>query len=300
MAKDPTTPRSDLPTEATPATLTGPSQASLVLIHGGALGRRYVLQGDTTMGRDPGSTIAIDLKSVSRQHARLLERDGAWYVCDLGSTNGTFVDSREIVGDVPLTKGALLKLGGAIFKFLEGGNVEALYHEEIHRLTIFDSLTGVHNKRSFMDFLEREVARSLRHYRPLSLVLMDIDHFKQVNDTHGHLAGDYVLQTLAQLISTHTRRDELFARYGGDEFAFILPETEVREASQLSQRIRELTQAHVFTFDEEVIPVTVSMGVASMNPSYDADGLIEAADRLLYQAKQAGRNRVMSEQMEST
>src|SRR5205807_9490382 len=184
--------------------------------------------------------------TLPRHHARLFVREQSHYVEDLGSTNGTFVNEAEISEPAPLRNGDLVRCGGAVFKFIEGGNVEALYHEEIYRLTITDGLTHVANKRHFLDFLDREIARAVRHGRPLSLVLFDVDHFKRVNDEYGHLAGDRVLQGIATVVGRQVRRDELLARYGGEEFAVVLPETSADAAAQFCERIRGEVERETF------------------------------------------------------
>ena len=162
--------------------------ACLVVLYGGELGRRTELpQYGVTIGRDDDNAISVALHTMSRRHARLFVADGLHHIEDLGSTNGTFVNEQELTGPTPLRNGDLVRCGGAVFKFIDGGNVEALYHEEIYRLTITDGLTQVANKRHFCDFLEREIVRAARHGRPLSLVFFDVDHFKLLNDEFGHL-----------------------------------------------------------------------------------------------------------------
>src|SRR5205823_7659831 len=137
--------------------------------------------------------------SVSRRHAKVVRAGSGWQVVDLGSTNGSYVNDSQIT-EYGLRDGDLLKIGNAIFKFLIGGNVESAYHEEIYRMTIIDGLTQAYNKRFLVDNLERELARSGRNKRSVSLVMFDIDFFKRVNDRHGHLTGDYVLKELARRV----------------------------------------------------------------------------------------------------
>src|SRR5438552_8298891 len=122
-----------------------------------------------------------------------------------------------------LKDGDYLRVGNCICRFLAGGNVEAQYHEEIYRLTIIDALTEIPNKRFFLEFLDRELARTVRYHRPLSLILFDIDKFKVINDQLGHLAGDFTLREMASSLKAAIRKEELFARYGGEEFAVVLP-----------------------------------------------------------------------------
>ncbi len=266
--------------------------ACVVQIYGGDLGKRYPIKDVVTIGRDETSTVVTEAPNVSRKHARVFLEEDRYWVEDLGSTNGTHVNDVEIERARPLSNGDLITTGGLVFKFIVGGNVEALYHEEIYRLTILDGLTGVHNKRFFLEFLERELARAKRHERPLSLAMLDLDHFKRVNDTHGHLAGDTTLKRVAHVIQERVRRDELLARYGGEEFSVVLPETDMKGAQTLGEMVRQQIEALSFTFDGQEIRVTVSIGIATLGPSQDVDGLIREADAQLYRAKSAGRNRV--------
>jgi diguanylate cyclase (GGDEF)-like protein len=272
----------------------GSAESCLVTIYGPDLGLRIPLElGETTIGRDPSCEISVSLDEISRTHCRVtLQPDGAT-VCDLESTNGTFLNDREIPTreECVLRSGDLIHLGGTIFKFLDGGNVEALYHEEIYRTAIVDGLTQIHNRRYFVEFLERELSRAGRHQRPLSLVIFDVDGFKQINDAHGHVAGDHVLRDLASAVSATVRREECFARYGGDEFALVLPDSPLDNALRYAERIRGLVEMRVFAFDDEEISVTVSLGAATMQPGIDDPGVfIRAADDQLYAAKNAGRN----------
>ncbi|MHB1843889.1 MAG: diguanylate cyclase [Deltaproteobacteria bacterium] len=275
--------------------LLGAGSSCLVVIYGPDLGHRYELTDpEFTIGRDIGNQITVDLDNISRRHARLTQRDGKVFLADLGSTNGTFLNDEEIRGEVPLRSGDLVKIGGAIFKFLYGGNVESLFHEEIYRITIGDGLTQCYNKRYFVEFLEREMARAQRYGRPLSLTMFDIDHFKQVNDGHGHLAGDHVLRELATIIRTKVRKEECFARFGGEEFALVSPESGPARVRKFAEKLRQLVQAHDFSFDGKHIPVTLSAGVADMTPSITEPAqFIKAADLNLYAAKNQGRNCVV-------
>ena len=270
------------------------SPACVIIIYGGDLGRRVALTNDITIGRDDDNAISLALHSISRRHARLFRRDGVHYVEDLGSTNGTSVNDHEISTPAALRNGDLIRCGAAVLKFIEGGNVEALYHEEIYRLTITDGLTQVANRRHFTDFLEREIARATRHDRPLSLLLFDVDEFKSVNDKLGHLAGDRVLQGIASVTAKRVRRDELLARYGGDEFILVLPEISIDEASIFAERIRSEVETAAFDYDGESINVTISLGAASLQRSDVMQSLIARADEHLHEAKQQGRNRVVA------
>jgi diguanylate cyclase (GGDEF)-like protein len=247
------------------------------------------------LGRGNDCDIRINDHSVSRRHARIQPGADGYYAVDLQSTNGTFVN------DVPISiarikDGDYLRVGNCIYRFLAGGNVEAEYHEEIYRLTIIDGLTEIHNKRYLLEFLDRELSRSARYNRPLSLILFDIDRFKSVNDDLGHLGGDFILRELAAIVKASIRKEELFARYGGEEFAIVLPETTLETGRLVAERIRLLVERHPFQYEGKSVPITISMGVASTIgevPLTPTD-LIRHADENLLAAKQTGRNRVVS------
>ena len=273
-------------------------EACLVQIYGPWLGKKFVLGvEETTIGRGETCEIVLELDNVSRNHCSLLVREDGVYLRDNQSTNGTYLNNVEVRGDTPLRSGDLIKVGSAIFKFLFGGelgSIEAQYHEEIYLLTIVDGLTQTHNKRYLLEFLEREMARCSRHGRDLSLVLFDVDHFKKVNDTYGHLAGDYVLRELAQVLKSRIRKEECFARYGGEEFALVLPETGHENTIFLADKLRKIVEQHHFIFEGKRMPVTFSAGVADLDKSHDsALAFLKAADARLYEAKRTGRNRVV-------
>ncbi|MCL2178421.1 MAG: diguanylate cyclase [Proteobacteria bacterium] len=269
-------------------------EGCLVQIHGPNLGKRYVLDTEeSTIGRDSKNNIVVDLDNVSRRHAKITLREGSPRVVDLGSTNGTYLNQEELVEERILRTGDLIKVGGAIFKFLQGNNVESLYYEEIYKLTIIDGLTQIYNKRYFLEFLEREFGRAKRYSRDLSLILFDVDHFKAVNDQYGHLAGDYILKELAGVACSFIRKEECFARYGGEEFAVVVPESGPQNARIFAEKLRVSTMGHTFTFDARAIPIALSLGVADLSSEMkDVDALIKAADDQLYKAKKTGRNRV--------
>jgi diguanylate cyclase (GGDEF)-like protein len=272
--------------------------ACLVHIYptGPGMGRRYPLtETPLVIGRGTNCDIRINDHSVSRRHARIQPGADGHFAVDLQSTNGTFVN------DVPasmqkLKDGDYLRVGNCIYRFLAGGNVEAEYHEEIYRLTIIDALTEIHNKRYLFEFLDRELARSARYQRPLTLILFDIDHFKAINEAHGHLGGDFTLRELAACVKSVIRKEELFARYGGEEFVVVLPECRLDGAVKVSERIRGLVSSHPFQFEGKSYHVTISLGVASTagDESLTPTELIRLADQNLHQAKRAGRNRVVA------
>lgn len=267
--------------------------AFLVCIYGPDLGKRWSLgPGNFSVGRGPQNDIVLDLDNVSRRHCEFTSVAGSVSVRDLGSTNGTYRNDVEVAEHL-LTNGDHIKVGGAIFKFLSGGNVESLYHEEIYRMTIMDGLTQIHNKRYFLEAIEREMARCARFERPLHLIMMDLDHFKGVNDEYGHIAGDYVLREFAKIVRDRVRTEEVFARYGGEEFALVIPEVSTPKVGAYAEKVRSLVEEHEFVFENRVIPVTISQGVAQMPKGRgDVQHFIQLADDKLYEAKRTGRNRV--------
>ena len=194
-----------------------------------------------------------------------------------------------------MKNGDFVKVGGVIFKFIDGDNIEQLYYEEIYRMAIIDGLTQTYNKRYFLEFIDREMARCSRYARPLALVMFDIDFFKKVNDEHGHLAGDFVLKKLASsILAKNIRKEECFARYGGEEFAIVLPDTPADKGVILAEKIRLMVEETTYEFESNTIPVTISMGVAQMLKDDTMDTFIARADEKLFAGKQGGRNRVVS------
>jgi diguanylate cyclase (GGDEF)-like protein len=277
-----------------------PTTRDACLVHiyptGPTMGARYALTNQAVVvGRGDDCTIQIHDHSVSRRHARIEHAADGFRVHDLQSTNGSFVNDRPVV-EALLHDGDYLRVGNCIFRFLAGGNVESEYHEEIYRLTIIDGLTQIHNQRYLIEFLDRELARSARHQRPLALILFDIDWFKTINDELGHLGGDFTLRELAGCVKKTVRREDLFARYGGEEFALVLVETSQEGAAEVAERIRQSVEKHPFRFEEKPFSLTISLGVAFTpgDATLTAAGLLRQADDKMYQAKRAGRNRVVS------
>jgi two-component system cell cycle response regulator len=259
------------------------------------LGKRFVLEAPRIrVGRGADNQVVLEGDSVSRQHAHFERRGTHWYAVDDGSTNGTYVNEKQIVREAQLHSNDRVKVGPTILKYLSGEDAEAKYHEEIYRMTIVDGLTQIHNKRYLFESLEREIIRSRRHDRPLSLLMFDIDFFKRINDQYGHLAGDHVLRELARIVQERIRRDEVFARYGGEEFVIVLPETPLAGGAALAENLRGRVETHPFSFQGERIPVTISVGCAMLGEEKGAADLIQRADDKLYEAKRGGRNRVCS------
>ncbi len=274
-----------------------PGEACLVVIHAPVqndLGRRYVLDKDTTtVGRGRDNDIVLPSDCVSRRHARLEQRAGNLFVVDLASTNGTFVnDDVHAVRERQLQRGDRLKVGDTIFKYLSGADIELQYHEIIHRMTVTDGLTDLANRKQLDSLLEEEIPRAQRHGRELALLMIDIDHFKNVNDTHGHLTGDSVLRGLAAILQRRLRPSDRLGRYGGEEFCAILPETPLHNAAKIAEDLRALVEAHAFIAEDKDIRVTISAGVGVLQRGMTVADLYRTADEMLYKAKRSGRNKV--------
>lgn len=274
--------------------------ACLVVIHGDNIGNKFdLLPGAPAIaiGRARSNEICVDHRSVSRRHVELVVDDNGVKLTDLRSTNGTLVNDQRVTGSVYLHDGDRIKVGRTVLKFISGNNVEAALHEQLYTMTRYDALTGVHNRRSFDDKLEEEVARAHRYGRALALMLFDLDHFKRCNDTWGHRAGDHVLRGVAQLVQECVRKHDFVARYGGEEFAVLARAIDLDQAHAFAERLRRVVEALRIPFRSTPITITASFGVAVVDSSgriSDPPGLIGAADAALYEAKRLGRNRVVA------
>ena len=252
----------------------------------------HLNSGPFEMGRSSKNDLFLDQESVSRHHARITFDGSDYWVVDLDSTNGTFVNDASI-REHRLQDGDQVRVGRSILKFMTGENVEVQYHEEIYRLMTVDALTQAFNRRYFNEALEREFNRSRRYARALSLIAFDIDHFKEVNDTYGHLAGDNLLRQIASAVKARLRREDVFARTGGEEFGVLLPEIGLDGARTTADKVRRIIEAMPVRHEQDIVTCTVSLGVATLGPG-DASGeeLYRRADERLYESKQTGRNRV--------
>ena len=268
-----------------------PQQAYLVVIAGPRLGHRVVLdEQPLEIGRGSNCGLQLDVDSVSRLHARVQWTGQCHKVVDLRSTNGTYVNEMRVT-EHELRDADRLQIGKVLLKYISGSNVESAYHEEIQRLMRFDGLTGVHNRSHFEETFHNVVWRARFDPSPTSLIIFDLDHFKSINDTYGHTAGDAVLRQVAAVVTQQVPPGQLFARVGGEEFAVLLSSVDIQGAYALAETIRRAVEGTVFAFDGTRIPVTVSLGVAQRQPEDQApQDLYERADAQLYAAKGAGRN----------
>ena len=270
-------------------------RAYLVVLAGASVGEMYKVEGEkTVIGRGQKAQVRLLDDGISREHAQVVIEGNRIFLEDLGSTNGTFcnglkVDRRELADGDKILVGST-----TILKFTYHDNLDEIFQKQMYESALRDGLTKAFNKKYFTDRLESELTFALRHQSPLVLVMFDIDHFKRVNDTHGHQAGDLVLSELSTLLTGALRAEDVFARYGGEEFAVICRGTDLTQARIVGERMRKAVETHRFTFEGTLIPVTISIGIAGMpDPAVkDATDLVARADKALYQSKHGGRNRV--------
>lgn len=259
------------------------------------LGRRFRMAPNSTLEIGRASTAEISLPevmSVSRHHARLRYIGDSVTIEDLDSTNGTYVNDRILTGVAELQSGDRFQVGTVHFKFLRERDPEHAYHQAIYQLVTHDGLTEIFNKRKFDEESEREMARAQRYERPLSLILFDIDHFKDVNDRFGHLCGDFVLKRIAGICGELLRPEQLFARIGGEEFSVLCPETGLEGAGHLAERLRESIADAAIEFAGVEVPIRCSFGVAERRSGTESfEVLFADADTALYRSKNEGRNR---------
>jgi len=275
------------------------SHASLIVLKGAEIGRDFRLRKSSmVIGRSGTADICLPDEGASRAHARI-DYDGtgvtdrsSFSLIDLASTNQTFVNSRAITS-VVLRDGDKIQIGDSVLKFVVLDDIEARFHAEVRELISYDQLTGLLTKESLYLAFERELKRCLRYDLPLAVLMMDLDRFKLVNDTHGHLMGSHVLTEVGRIIQDGIRIADVAARYGGEEFVSYLAETDVAGAQVAAERIRSDIEAFSFVLDGASIRVAISIGIAIAPKDGDTiASLVGAADKALYRAKETGRNRV--------
>lgn len=267
----------------------------LVMIKGDFIGEVYELDADVTMmGRSDEVDLTVSDVSISRRHAMVVKRVEGFFVSDLGSTNGTFVNKELVNSARRLSEGDKLTLGSVTFKFTFQDEDDTEYHQLLRNMAIKDGLTRIYNKRYFLESLEKEYEFNSRNGAGLSIVMFDIDHFKLINDTHGHPAGDAILKELTRLVETEARGYDLFARYGGEEFVFLMRGAPLEAAVGFAERVRNSVENHKFVYEGVEIKVTTSLGVSYWDGGDDvtcSEQIIKNVDEQLYKAKHGGRNR---------
>lgn len=271
-------------------------RACLTVITGSAAGHVYKLaKGETIIGRTPSAAIHVVDDGVSRDHARIRHDSSGVFLDDLESRNGTFVNGARVSGSTLLREGDKIQVGrNTVLRFAYQDDLDESFHENLVSSALRDPLTKLFNKRYLLDRLDSELKFACRHNTPVSLLMLDLDHFKRINDTRGHLAGDAVLTNLAAVLTKAVRNEDVVARFGGEELAIILRAIPLDPAVLLAERLRKLVEHTVTRHGGHEVRATVSIGVAAY-PATPADTvvqLMEAADRALYRAKNQGRNRV--------
>ena len=278
------------------ASRTQSNRAVLLVLAGSNVGKTYNLaEGETFLGRGQNATIRLNDDGISRRHARLVQTGGLVRIEDLQSANGTLVNG-EAVTQQPLADGDKIRLGSTtILKFTYSDQLDENFQQQMYDAALRDPLTGAFNRKHLLDYLETEIAYARRHRSALSLVMFDVDHFKRVNDTWGHVAGDTVLVKISKLSIATLRIEDVFARYGGEEFCVVCRGVSLPQAGILGERLRVMVEQAAFEHDGTRMPVTISVGVAAHPeiPVENATQLIAGADEALYQAKRGGRNRVL-------
>ena len=246
------------------------------------------------LARGVAFNVAIGNADAHAKNLSFLHRsDGTVEVSDLDSTNGTYVNGAQI-RHFTLSDGDRIQFGSVtILQFRYQDSLEEQLQQQLRESVIRDPLTQAYNKRYFNEQLEKDFSHAQRHRLPLSLVMLDVDHFKSINDTHGHPAGDHVLQRLSATIMASLRTEDAFCRVGGEEFVVIMRDCTEAEAMQLAERLRRLVASTQFVYGGKALPVTISLGVAGFDPGRHPRTieLVEEADRCLYEAKRRGRNR---------
>jgi len=270
-------------------------RAYLVVLAGASVGEMYKIESEETIiGRGQRAAIRLFDDGISREHAKITVEGSRIILADLGSTNGTYCNGLK-VDRKELADGDKILVGSTtILKFTYHDNLDEIFQKQMYESALRDGLTKAFNKKYFTDRLESEYTFSIRHATPLALVLFDIDHFKKVNDTYGHQAGDHVLSEISVLLTGALRAEDVFARYGGEEFGVICRGSDAAQALVVGERMRKAVEAHKFVYDGSNIPVTISVGVAVLPDETvkDANDLVSHADQALYKSKHGGRNRV--------
>jgi len=273
----------------------GEKRPYLIVLGGTQLGELHkIVKVRTTIGRSESADIQIADDGISREHVEILLEGDRVVVRDLQSTNGTFCNGQPVeVRDV--VEGDKISIGPTtILKFTYKDGIDAAYEQELYRTATHDDLTQALKREFFLERLESEVAFAVRHSVPVALIIWDLDKFKQVNDEHGHPAGDRVLSATARVVAGSIRREDVFGRYGGEEFGLACRGMPQDVAKAKADRLRRSIEDTVVDVGHTSLHVTASFGVASCPSAGIAEPkqLLAAADAAMYRAKAAGRNRV--------
>lgn len=281
-----------------PSLLGARDRALLLRMDGVHAGQVVPLEHSLTIGRHPNNGVVIDDTGVSRYHAEIHCEGEHIYLKDLGARNGTIVQGHAVTGVVELHDGDFIQFGPRVgFRFSLTDLKQEKLLQRLYESSNRDALTGAYNRKHFDERLLSELAYAARHQSSTALLLFDIDHFKKVNDTYGHAAGDAVLRQVSGIAQSRLRTEDVFARIGGEEFAVLLRGVNLQGSVRLAERLRTSVSSVATLYEQTPVPVTISIGCASTKCEGGelGDQLIRLADERLYRAKNGGRNRVVSE-----
>jgi diguanylate cyclase (GGDEF)-like protein len=255
------------------------------------LGRRFVLdQSPIRVGRAAESHIVLRDTSVSSRHAHFEAHDDTWWCVDDGSTDGVYIDDRRTDGAARLAHGTRIGIGSTIFKFLSGRDLEAAYHEEIYRVTLYDGLTQVYVRRYLLEALGNEILRARRHVRELALLMIEID---DLGATDRPNASDHVVREVAGILRRSVARDEILARFGHRQFVLVLADRTLEKARDVAESLREKVASSLLAIGPEGLKATVCIGGAQYrNDDRTSADLLERASRALQLAKSRGRSQL--------
>ena len=252
-------------------------------------------KGNTILGRGTDANIRLDDELVSRKHCELYFDGRFVTVTDLGSTNGTFVDGSPVTTR-RLESDNRLQIGKMVLKVDFKDPTEEAFDRELYEAATMDPLTKISNRRTFMDRSLGELALARRNNYYVHCIMLDIDHFKRVNDTWGHQCGDAILKEVARILKDEKRESDLLARYGGEEFVLLLSGIGVEDAKKSAERLRAAIERHHFSWKDTIVPVTISLGLSSLQGEEitKIEDMIASSDKCLYVAKENGRNQVVT------
>jgi diguanylate cyclase (GGDEF)-like protein len=291
---DPVTAQFELATPEAPKVVAR-DRGVLVRIDGPSNGQVFSLEtAELVIGRGAAAGFRLSDEGVSRRHALLIHTRGHYFIQDLESSNGTFLEGRR-VKRAPLMEGDLIQLGpNTSFRFCMMDLKQERAMMRLYEETTVDALTRVHNRRFIDKRFDEELAYALRHDSELSVVMLDVDYFKHINDRHGHGAGDLVLRRVAEVITDQLRTEDVLARYGGEEFLILLRGIPQSGAAAVAERVRAAVQSTQIGLGRVTLRVTISGGCASLGgcPSPTKEDLMAQVDERLYRAKHDGRNQI--------
>ncbi len=270
-------------------------EPAIDILGGPAMGRQIILtNGEYVVGRSKDANVVVEDDGISRLHFKILVKDKIATIEDLNSTNGTFINGARISKQILRANDKIQISSVTVLRFSYVDLIDKNSHERFYEMALYDPVTNAYTKRFLIDRLEHEFSYAARRNLPLSFIIFDLDHFKKINDSYGHPAGDYILQKVAEITKQTVRATDLFARYGGEEFVILMRDTNEEEGITLADRLRKLIEIQEFIFEEKKIPVTISLGVACLKDGNfnTPQELLKAADEYLYISKSEGRNRV--------